>query len=130
MKNKRADEFDIEAHTIDCDISYRGGTLKIDVSSLFPKVAEEGDRAIMGAYQNYLGGGMAGSIQSGAMFDSRTLSKRDQATYMALAERIKRHFYNLNNGGGDEYMQENVTGKGAPNGYLKNQNLPRSYPGL
>jgi len=53
MTKAKAREF-IEAHTIDADISYRGGSLKVDVSELF----ETGDEpAIMGAYQNYLGGG-------------------------------------------------------------------------
>jgi len=128
-KNKRANEFDIEAHTVACDISYRGGTLNVDVSSLF-EIGEDNGQAIMGAYQNYLGGGMAGSICGGSMFDPSKLSKKDQATFEVLSARIKLHFYELNNGGGDEYMQENVTGKDARNGYLKNQSLPRTYPGL
>lgn len=123
MKNKRADQFDIEANVLEQDISYRGRQLKVDVSSLFPEV----ENAVMGAYQNYLGGGMPGAIQSGAMFNAALLNKKDQATYRALAERIKRYFYELNNGGGDEYVQENLTGSEAPgDGYLKNQNLPRS----
>lgn len=122
-KNKRADEFDIEKNTIDCDVSYRGGTLKINVSSLFD-IVEDGGKAVMGAYQNYLGGGMAGAICGGAMFDPKKLSKKDQATFLVLEERIKRYFYELNAGGGDEYMVENI------NTFKRNQKMPRSYPGL
>lgn len=112
----------IEAHLIDADISYRGGSLKVDVSELF----ETGDeQAIMGAYQNYLGGGIAGSIQTGRAFDISGFSKADMATYELMAEACKRYFYDANNGGGDEYMQENVTGHEA-GGYEATQKLPAS----
>ena len=119
IKNKIADNFDIESHLIDCDISYRGGTLKVDVSGLFPGV----ENAIMGAYQNYLGGGIAGAIVGAAQFDPSELSTKDHEIFDALKERIKKFFYDANNGGGDDYMQENVTGKKAKNGYQKNQGL-------
>jgi hypothetical protein len=111
----------IEDNVIDCDISYRGGVLKVDVSSLFPKL----ENPVIGAYQNYLGGGMAGAIVGGASFEPSELSKKDQKVFYALKEAIKKYFYDINNGGGDDYMQENVTG-GGKKGYLKNQNLPVS----
>jgi len=113
LKNKIADAFDIEAHIIKCNVSYRGGTLKIDVSELFPNVEE----AVMGSYQNYLGGGIAGSIVGGAMFEPSELSEKEQKIFHALKERIKKYFYDLNAGGGDEYMVENV------NSRQKNQSL-------
>jgi len=113
---KQAKEFDLEDNTTECDISYRGGTLKIDVSDIFPNV----DEPIMGAYQNYLGGGMAGSIVGAAMFDPSELSKPEQKAFEVLKDRIKRYFYDLNNGGGDEYMQEEV------NSFQVNQSLPVS----
>jgi hypothetical protein len=112
----------IEEHTIDCDISYRGGSLKVDVSDLF----ETGDEpAVMGAYQNYLGGGIAGAIQTGRMFDISEFTAEDMAVYELLAEACKRYFYDANNGGGDEYMQENVTGSEA-GGYEATQKMPAS----
>ena len=116
MKNKIADQFDIKKHIVSCDVSYRGGSLKVDVSELFPKV----DEPYMGAYQNYLGGGIAGAIVGAAMFEPSALSQKDQKTFFALKERIKMYFYNLNRGGGDDYMVENV------NSYVKNQSLPAS----
>lgn len=122
---KQAREF-IEAHTVNADISYRGGSLKVDVSELF----NTGDEpAIMGAYQNYLGGGIAGAIQTGRQFDISGFSKKDLKVYEIMAEACKRYFYDLNNGGGDDYMQENVTGGGSK-GYKKLQKMPASYPGL
>lgn len=93
----------IEENTTEFDASYRGGTLKVDVSSLFPNV----ENAVMGAYQNYLGGGIAGAIVGAAMFDPSELSKKDQKTFESLKDAIKRYFHAANNGGGDEYMQEN-----------------------
>jgi hypothetical protein len=132
MKNKQIDlpEY-IENHIIDCDISYRGGTLKVDVSGLFSQdsidaVEEAGETLEAGAYQNYLGGGMAGSIQSGRSFDASLLTKEDQELYKLFSEAVKRHFYNINNGGGDEYMQDCVTGHDAVGGYEKLQKLPVS----
>jgi hypothetical protein len=117
MKNKKADSFDIEAHTISGDVSYRGGSLKVDVSSLFPNLDEP---AVMGAYQNYLGGGIAGAIVGASQFNPAALGKADQKVFLALRERIKKHFYALNQGGGDEYMVENV------NSFEQNQKLPTS----
>ena len=108
--------FNIESHVIDSDISYRGGTLKVDVSEIFPNI----DNAVMGAYQNYLGGGIAGAIVGAAQFDPSELTKKDQKIFEVLKDRIKKYFYNLNQGGGDEYMVENV------NSYNKNQGLPVS----
>ena len=126
---QKADAFDIEAHIMrGSEVSYRGGVIKVDVSELFPEVSDwdNGDEAIMGASQNYLGGGIAGSIRTGAMFEMSRLSKAQMAVYMAMAERISRYFYELNNGGGDEYMQENVTGSEVVGGYEAVQRMPRS----
>ena len=106
----------IENHITDCDISYQGGTLKVDVSELFPKV----DDPIMGAYQNYLGGGIAGAIVGAAQFEPSELSKKDQKVFFELKEQIKKYFYEANNGGGNEYMQDNY------NSYNRNKNLPVS----
>mgnify|MGYP000924543649 FL=1 len=96
--------------------------MKVDVSDLF----NTGDEpAIMGAYQNYLGGGIAGAIQTGRQFDISGFSKKDLAIYEEMAEACKRYFYDLNNGGGDDYMQNEVTGPNA-GGYEKLQKMPVS----
>lgn len=112
----------IESNLIDADISYRGGSMKIDVSDLFNTGEEP---AIMGAYQNYLGGGIAGSIQTGRMFDISGFSEEDLAIYKELAEACQKWFYNQNNGGGDDYMQEEVTGSEA-GGFERLQKMPVS----
>ena len=86
MKNKiktLADAYNFVLDNVqDADISYRGGSLKVDVSDLF----ETGDEpAVMGAYQNYLGGGIAGAIQAGRMFDISDFTAEDMAVYELLA---------------------------------------------
>lgn len=110
-------------HTIEADVSYRGGTFKASISELLPDVPSE--QAVVGAYQNYLGGGIAGAIQAGAMMDPSELEEQDEALMREAMEAAKRYFYNLNNGGGDEWMQEHVTGAAA-GGYEENQKLSAS----
>ena len=109
----------IEKNITSEDISYRGGSVKVDVSELFQNLEED---AIMGAYQNYLGGGIAGAIIGASMFDPDVLNKKDRKVFKELKEAIKMYFYDVNNGGGDEWMQEEVTGKKA-GGYKKNQSM-------
>ena len=111
-------------NTIKADISYRGGVLKIDAGELFPGVED----AIIWASQGYLGGGIAGAITRGAMFSPDDLeNEKQRALFNEALEAAKRYFYNLNNGGGDEYMQEHVTGADA-GGYEANQSLAtRAY---
>jgi len=120
---QKAKELDLEEHVMPgSEISYRGGQLKIDVSEVFPGVSEP----IMGAYQNYLGGGIAGAVVGGAMFvpEEELKTKSELRAFHILEERIKKYFYEVNNGGGDEYMQEEV------NTYEQNQQMPKRYPGL
>ncbi len=93
--------FKIEDNIIDCNISYRGGILKVDVSDLFPYIED----AIMGASQNYLGGGITGAITTGRQFPLSDLKVKDLKIYEKLVEDIKKYFYDINNGGGDDYMQ-------------------------
>lgn len=75
-------------------LSTRGGGVEIDLGGLDP--ALEGGR--MAAYQNYLGGGMLGSIQvndslrvsGGAWLDEDTNQKLDE-----IGESLKRVFYDM-----------------------------------
>jgi len=107
-------DFDIESHIISCDASHRGGTLKVDVSELF-----EVENAIMGAYQNYLGGGMRGSIVGSSQFYPTELTKKEQKVFRQLKEKIKYFFYCITNGAefNDEWTTLN---------YEKQQRLPVS----
>lgn len=108
----------IENNTLRLEASYRGGGIEIDAGEY---VGIEGAR--MTAYQNYLGGGIAGSIQSARNFTTKNKAKADKAD--KLAEALKKYFYYQNNGGGDDYMQENVTGPDA-GGYEATQSMPAS----
>lgn len=119
MKNKVNKYLNfVRENAFETDISYRGGSLKVDATGLFPSL---GRRAVVGAYQNYLGGGIAGAIVGAAMFMPGELTAADEREYFDdVIEACKIHFHELNNGGGDEYMQENY------GGYEFNQNLPVS----
>jgi hypothetical protein len=94
----------IEGHTIRLEASHRGGGIEIDAAEF---LGIEGAR--MTAYQNYLGGGMLGSVQNsynlvihGAIEGKRTTRGKVEK----LAEALKRYFYNITNeeaGDYDEY---------------------------
>jgi len=117
MKNKKADLFDIEANIKECDASHRGGSIKVDVSELFPEV----ENAFMGAYQNYLGGGLRGAIVGASMFEPAELSRNEQKVFFALKERIKKYFFAITN---DENLDMNDEWNTME--YEKQQSLPVS----
>jgi hypothetical protein len=109
--------FVIEDNIIDCDYSYRGGKVKVNVHNVFPKV----DEPVMGASQNYLGGGMRGAVCGGAMFDPNELNAKDKKVFFALKDKIKRYFHDLTNSDELEMNDEWNTMS-----YEKNQSLPAS----
>ena len=103
------ENFNIEDNIIRLDASSRGGGIEIDVSSLF------GEGCKMTAYQNYLGGGLLGSVQSDVNFIPSEEQKDD---VLELAERIKRYFHDITNEEASEYDEWNGMS------YEKNQNMP------
>ena len=107
IKNKKLKwiEF-IESHITECDVSDRGGNLKVDVSELFPNIDKE--YATMEAIQNYLDVGMAGAIVGAAQFMPQELNKKDQKVFYELKEVIKQYFNDLKQGDGDKHMVKNV----------------------
>jgi hypothetical protein len=119
MKTKKC-QFKIDEHVISCDASYRGGVIKIDVSSLFPSIPAED--AIMGANQGYLGGGLRGSINGGAMFDPAELeTDAERETFTILLDQIKRFFHAITS---DEEIGMNDEWNTFS--YEKQQNMPSS----
>jgi len=105
----------IEDNTIRCEASYRGGGIEIGASELFP--ALDYDYAKISAYQNYLGGGMLGAIQSSSNFHPDDLNKTDREKFNKLVDGLKKYFHDLTNHGGDEW--ETAT-------FEQNQNRPAS----
>lgn len=99
----------IEENTLRCEASGRGGGIEVDCSELF-KI----DGAKMSAYQNYLGGGMLGAIQSNANFEPK---KSQNKKFDKLSEDLKKYFHNLTNHEGDEWEEQS---------YDQNQNMPVS----
>jgi hypothetical protein len=86
-------KLDIEEITLRCKVSHRGGGIEIDLS----RKGFKGQK--MTAYQNYLGGGMLGSIQN----DCTVKGWRDSPKLCKLAEELARHFHNLTNHDEDEW---------------------------
>jgi hypothetical protein len=124
MKPKLKTDADIKvyliSHVLEEDISYRWWTLKIDVSELFPYISNYYDETVVWAYQNYLGGGIAGCIVWTATFQIDALHTKDVPLFRKILEETKKLFFEINNWGGDEYMQSlNLT-------YENNQKWPVS----
>lgn len=92
----------IEQHTLRCEASYRGGGIEIELDELLGK----SDGYAMTAYQNYLGGGMLGSIQHSYNFEPGELSKVNQVKIAAITDQLKRYFHNLTNHEDDEWESE------------------------
>ena len=108
---KKIKNFDIENNTLRLDASSRGGGIEIDVSELF------GEGCKMSAYQNYLGGGLLGAIQSDINFIPSEEQKKD---VLKLSEELKRYFHDITNEEASEYDEWNGMS------YEKNQSMPLS----
>ena len=106
MKN-----YNIEDNIIRIDASRRGGGIEIDVSELF------GEGCKMTAYQNYLGGGLLGAIQSDINFMP---SEEQKENVLKLSEKLKRYFHDITNEEASEYDEWNEMS------YEKNQSMPSS----
>jgi hypothetical protein len=102
----------IEENTLRVEASYRGGGIEIDVSELF------GEGKKITAYQNYLGGGMLGSICSDINFIPE---EKEEEKVQELQEELKKYFHNLTNHEDDEWESAS---------YEENQSRPANYPGL
>jgi hypothetical protein len=102
----------IKSHTLRCEAGFRGGGIEIDCTELFPYIEEAG----MTTYQNYLGGGILGAIQSSNNFEHE-LKKSDRKKFEALRDALKRYFHNLTNHEGDEWEEKT---------YEQNQRKPVS----
>lgn len=89
MNRKNIDlEAYITANTLRCEASHRGGGIEIDASEY---VGING--AKISAYQNYLGGGMLGSVLGSRNFT--TGDKRKAARADKLHEALKRYYHAL-----------------------------------
>lgn len=97
MKTKK--QIDFEPIILRQQISHRGGGIEIDLTSLGFK----GEK--MSAYQNYLGGGMLGAIQTNDTIRRQTLTttKKNAEKLDKIAEQLARYFHSLTNHEDDEW---------------------------
>lgn len=98
----------IKNATIRCEYSYRGGGIKIDLQ---PFGYPEGSG--MTAYQNYLGGGMLGSIQNSCNI-SNWMEVND---LLHIARELAKYFHELTRHRDDEWEDCD---------FEQNQNRPSS----
>lgn len=75
-------------HVTRQQISHRGGGMEIDV---YKHLGKGYEGVLMSAYQNYLGGGMLGSIQN----DCNRNGWTSDAKLVKLADKLARHFHKL-----------------------------------
>lgn len=94
-------------------VTSRGGGVEISLSSF----GFEGEK--MSAYQNYLGGGMLGRVDSDNTINAfdKEVTDEQQELLDEIAEQLKRYFFDLTNP--DEEEWENQS-------YEQNQTLPVS----
>ena len=114
-----AKQIPFEEVTLRCEISSRGGGIEIDLT----RFGFKGEK--MTAYQNYLGGGLLGRIESDntvrLKFTPIGLPKKERSPKQMekldrIAERLKKHFHSLTNP--DTEWEEQS--------YEQNQNMPVS----
>lgn len=84
-----------EDNTIRLDASRRGGGIEIDATEFLGYGGRYELR--MTAYQNYLGGGLLGSVQGSIEGRLRDYPERIQKKALALNEALKHYFYCITN---------------------------------
>lgn len=87
----------IEENTLRLETSRRGGGIEIDCSELLNL-----EGALMSAYQNYLGGGVLGSVQSSLNFESM-ITNENRELVESFQEVLKRYFHDITNADVDDY---------------------------
>lgn len=80
----------VRANIIDLDASRRGGVMKVNVEAFF----ETDEEPTIGAYQNYLGGGMLGAVQFGSNFAP---SEEQAELFQLFREATKQIFFAITN---------------------------------
>ena len=99
-------QIDFSKHILREEITNRGGGIEISLSKLGYKDHK------MTAYQNYLGGGLLGSVQSDCTINGwKSIEK-----LLSISEQLKEYFHNLTN---PESEWESMS-------YEQNQNMPKS----
>ncbi len=90
--NKEMD-FDFEDVTLRCEYSTRGGGIEIDLTEYgYPN-------GKMTSYQNYLGGGMLGSIGN----DCNIKEWEEDKKLVEISENLSQYFHELTNEDKDEW---------------------------
>ena len=84
-----------ESNTIRLEAGHRGGGIEIDATEYLGYSGRYELR--MAAYQNYLGGGMLGSVQGSIEGQLRDYPERIQNKAIELNEALRHYFYCITN---------------------------------
>jgi len=103
----------IKENTLRCEVSYRGGGIEIDAEEFLGI-----DGARVSVYQNYLGGGLLGSVCSANNLIENNLGKKEIAKLETLENTLKEYYHNLTNPLHDEDWEQTS--------YEENQTRPIS----
>lgn len=107
-------------YLIDAEISYRGGSITIDASYFLnfkQSYLNNYGTTDCGTSQNYLGGGMLGSVYFGSNFSFKHILKKDYARFEKLQNELKQLHHYLTNHSDDEWEDQT---------YKQNQAMPSS----
>lgn len=106
----------IEENIIRCEYSRRGGGIEIGLDGFL----NNNKNYKMSAYQNYLGGGMLGSVQGATNCPVSSYSTKTQKRLYTLQEALKRYFHQMTN------KEANDWDSWSSSDYEANQNRPES----
>lgn len=108
-------KINFKAHIVRKEITTRGGGVEISLD----KLGFKGEK--MSAYQNYLGGGLLGSVQSNDTIRRETFRDKQteevNAKLDAIAEGLKEYFHSITDSSRDEHSSRT---------YKQNQEMPSS----
>jgi len=80
----------IKKNIVRCEASYRGGGIEISLDELLGLEDYK-----MTAYQNYLGGGMLGSIANSYNFSIKELPETKQEKVRKITDTLNRYYHDL-----------------------------------
>lgn len=106
----------IKDNTMRLKITRRGGGIEIDLKDLLKTDLD----LRISAYQNYLGGGLLGAVQSDINFIKDGISKNKLKLLNRFQEFLKEYFFNLTNEEAEYYDEWNSQS------YEQNQNMSSS----
>lgn len=134
MENKIQEYLNSENNILKCETSYRGGGCEWDLTDLSHSLNmfKNEETITCAVYQNYLGGGLQGSIIFSGIADQYknkldfSTSKIKQEFYDLIKKEAINYFYGLQYGSDQDYYESEEENWERPQNLLSLQNRARS----